>query len=213
VTIFSLDAIEDIYGSDPKMADLRAEAEAELAADQSLWNAADENIGYVAAKREEEEAGDSEQGLVDALISTRATSLAGIAGKLDVILHEGESWEECTQFPWPHIRSALCDLVRIGQTVELDVVMPGERPPSPFTRQASRGLLVSTVEPGRPQSTLARNPWTRSRTAIVMSSGVEGASLPLRTIVAMPCTNDLQASVAADACAGNIPVTRSARIP
>jgi hypothetical protein len=58
VTIFSLDAIEDIYDSDPKMAVLRAEAEAELAAHQALWNAADEKIGYGAAKREEEEAGD-----------------------------------------------------------------------------------------------------------------------------------------------------------
>jgi len=142
VAIFSLDAIKDIYGSDPKMADLRAEAEAELAAHQALWDAADEKIGYAAAKQEEEEAGNSEQGLVDALISTRATSLAGIAGKLNVVLHEGEGWQECTEFPWPHIRSALCDLVRIGQAMEPDVVMPGSDRQAPFSRMHPEGCWV-----------------------------------------------------------------------
>ena len=138
VTIFSLDAIEDIYGSDPKRADLRAEAEAELAAHQALWDAADEKIGYGAAKQEEEEAGDREQDLVDALTDTQATSLAGIAGKLDVVLHEGETSQECTEFPWPHIRSALCDLVRIGQTMEPDVVMPGSDRQAPFPSKHQR---------------------------------------------------------------------------
>jgi hypothetical protein len=134
VTVFSPDAIEDIYGSDPKMADLRAEAEAELAVHQALWDAADEKIGYAAAKREEEEAGDREQDLVDALTATPATSLAGIAGKLDVVLHEGQSCEECAEFPWPHIRSALCDLVRIGQVMEPGVFMPGSDRKAPFRR-------------------------------------------------------------------------------
>ncbi|MGY2987209.1 hypothetical protein [Bradyrhizobium sp. USDA 4508] len=133
VTVFSPHAIEDIYGSDPKMADLLAEAETDLAAHQARWDAADEKIGYAAAKQEEEEAGDRKQDLVDALTATQATSLAGIAGKLDVVLHEGETWEECTEFPWPHIRSALCDLVRIGQAMEPDVVMPGSE-----RRQAGR---------------------------------------------------------------------------
>ncbi|WP_189478839.1 hypothetical protein [Mesorhizobium sp. M1E.F.Ca.ET.063.01.1.1] len=142
VTVFSHDAIEDIYGSDPKMATLRAEAEAELAAHQALWDAADEMIGYAAARREEEEAGDREQDLVDALPATPATSLAGIASKLDVVLHEGESWEECTEFPWPHIRSALRDLVRVGQAVEPDVFMPGSDRQAPFPRKHQEGCWV-----------------------------------------------------------------------
>jgi hypothetical protein len=125
VTIVSPDEIEDIYGSDPKTAELRAQAEADLAAHLALWDAAAEKTGYAAAKQEEEEAGDREQDLVDALTATPATSLAGIAAKLDVVLHEGEAWEECTEFPWPHIRSALFDLVRVGQAMEPDVVMPG----------------------------------------------------------------------------------------
>ncbi|WP_292436932.1 hypothetical protein [Mesorhizobium sp.] len=142
VTVFSLDAIEDICGSDPKMASLRAEAEAELAAHKTLWDAAAEMIGYAAAKREEEEAGDREQDLVDALPATPATSLAGIAGKLDVVLHEGESWEECTEFPWPHIRSALCDLVRFCQAMEPDVFMPGSDRQTPFPRKHREGCWV-----------------------------------------------------------------------
>ena len=44
-----------------------------------------------------------------------------------------------------------------------------------------------------------------------MSSRPAGASLPLSSIVAMPCTSDRQASVAAAACLGIIPATRLAR--
>ncbi|WP_420963949.1 hypothetical protein [Brucella sp. IR073] len=38
---------------------------------------------------------------------------AGVAGKLDAALREGEYFEDCTDFPWPLIRSALGDILRI----------------------------------------------------------------------------------------------------
>jgi hypothetical protein len=94
---------------------------------------------FVAAKREEEEAGDRQRDLVAALTSTRATSFAGIAVKLDVVLHEGEGWQECAEFPWPHIRSALCDLVRIGHTMKPDVAMPGTNRQAPLPRKHHEG--------------------------------------------------------------------------
>jgi hypothetical protein len=144
VTVFSQDAIEDICGSDMKMAHLRVEAEVELAAHQALWDAADEKLGYATAKREEGEAGDREQDLFDALTATQATSLAGIAGKLDVVLREGEPSQECTEFPWPLIRSALCDLVRIGRAMEPDIVMPGSDRLAPFPRKLQQNCWVRT---------------------------------------------------------------------
>ncbi|QEN84772.1 hypothetical protein FZC33_00320 [Labrys sp. KNU-23] len=125
LTIFSPDTVEDICGSDPGIADLRAKAEAELAAHQARWDAVDERIGYSATKQAEVEAGEREQELVEALTATPATSLAGIAGKLDMIFHEGTIWEDDNEFPQPQIRSALRDLIRIGQVLEPNTFMPG----------------------------------------------------------------------------------------
>lgn len=123
--IFSEETIEEICGSAPDMANLRARAEAELAAHQARWDVVDEQIGYSATKQAEVEAGEREQELVEALTATPATSLAGIAGKLDMIFHEGAIWEDDTEFPQPQIRSALRDLIRIAQAIEPNVVMPG----------------------------------------------------------------------------------------
>lgn len=139
LTIFSPDTVEDICGSDPATADLRAKAEAELAAHQARWDAVDERIGYSATKQAEVEAGEREQELVEALTATPATSLAGIAGKLDMIFHEGMIWEDDTEFPQPQIRSALRDLIRIGQVLEPDTFMPGSDREVSRTRRPGSG--------------------------------------------------------------------------
>ncbi|MFT4129093.1 hypothetical protein [Labrys sp. (in: a-proteobacteria)] len=125
LAIFEPDTIEDICGSDPNMASLRAKAEAELAVHQARWDVVDTQIGYSATKQAEEEAGEQERILVEALTATSATSLAGIAGKLDMILHEGAVRIDDTEFPQPQIRSALCDLIRIAQAMEPNAAMPG----------------------------------------------------------------------------------------
>ncbi|MDT3380047.1 hypothetical protein RNI52_22165 [Labrys neptuniae] len=90
---------------------------------------------HVTAKREEEEAGEREQELVDALAMTPAASLAGIAGKLDMILYESTVWIDDIEFPQPQIRSALRDLVRIAKAIEPDVFIPGDdRQGGPLTQ-------------------------------------------------------------------------------
>ncbi|MDT3381169.1 hypothetical protein RNI52_27835 [Labrys neptuniae] len=122
---FSPEDIEAICGSAPEMADLCTKAKAELAEHQARWDVVDEQIGYSATKQAEVEAGEREQELVEALTATPATSLAGVAGKLDMIFHEGTIWEDDTEFPQPQIRSALRDLIRLGQAIEPNVVMPG----------------------------------------------------------------------------------------
>ncbi|MER8734248.1 hypothetical protein NKH28_31370 [Mesorhizobium sp. M1227] len=115
VTVHSIEALNEVLGKGPDMAALRETAEADFAAHQARWDAAAEETGYTAALRAEREAGDRAQDLLEAFSTTPATTLAGVAGKLDATLREGEAWEECSEFPWPQIRSALSDLVRISQ--------------------------------------------------------------------------------------------------
>ncbi|MER9019958.1 hypothetical protein [Mesorhizobium sp. M0898] len=68
-----------------------------------------------AALKAECEAGDRAKDLLEAFSTTPATTVAGVAGKLEAVLHEGKAWGECSEFPWPQIRSALSDLVRIAR--------------------------------------------------------------------------------------------------
>lgn len=126
--------IEELFGDNPAFAEVRAKAEAGLAAHQARWDAEDERIGYSDAKREELAAAEHEEELADALASAPATTLAGIAGKLDAILREGESWEEPTEFPWPQIRSALGYLISIAQAAEPGLLMPGSDCREPYPR-------------------------------------------------------------------------------
>ncbi|MER9557139.1 hypothetical protein [Mesorhizobium sp. M0323] len=115
VTIHSIEALNEVLGKGPDVAVLRKAAEAEFAAHQACWDAAAEETGYTAALRAERVAGDRAGDLLEAFATTPATTLAGVAGKLDAVLREGEAWEECSEFPWPQIRSALSDLVRIAE--------------------------------------------------------------------------------------------------
>ncbi|MER8957349.1 hypothetical protein [Mesorhizobium sp. M0701] len=115
VTVHSIGAVNDVLGKGPDMAALREKAEADLAAHQARWDAAAEEGGYTAALRDEREAGDRAEDLLEAFSTTPATTLAGVAGKLDAVLREGEAWEGSSEFPWPQIRSALSDLVRMVQ--------------------------------------------------------------------------------------------------
>ncbi|MES0158142.1 hypothetical protein NKJ81_32200 [Mesorhizobium sp. M0018] len=124
VTVHSIEALNEFLGTRPDMAALREAAEAHFAAHQARWDAAAEEIGYNTVFRAEREAGDWAQDLLEAFSTIAATTLAGVAGKLDAVLREGEAWEECSEFPWPQIRSALNDLVRFGK---LEKVFNGER--------------------------------------------------------------------------------------
>lgn len=137
--------IKEYFGDDPALAEIRAEAEAGLAAHQARWDAEDRRIGYSAAKRAEMEAAEREQELADRLAVTPATTLSGIAAKLDAVLREGESSEDCTEFPWPHVRAALCDLERIGEAIEPGAFMPGDDSKRPYPRQRREAVCPSVM--------------------------------------------------------------------
>jgi hypothetical protein len=127
VTVHSIEALNEVLGKGPEMATLREKAEADFAAHPARWDAAAEETGYTAALRAERKAGERAQDLLEAFSTTPATTLAGVASKLDAVLREGEAWEECSEFPWPQIRSALGDLVCIAQQTMPEQFIHGER--------------------------------------------------------------------------------------
>jgi len=136
MAIHSIEALNEVLGKGPDMAALREKAEADFAVHQTRWDAAAEETGYTAALRAERVAGERAEDLLEALSTTPATTLAGVAGKLDAVLREGEAWEECSEFPWPQIRSALGDLVRIAEQMVPEQFFPGERRPKLRRRRA-----------------------------------------------------------------------------
>lgn len=113
VTLSREEDIEELFDDDPTLAGECAKARAEFTARQARWAEADAVIGYSAAREEELEAADRAQDLADRLTMTPATTLAGVVGKLDMILREGQSSEDCDEFPWREIRMALFELKQI----------------------------------------------------------------------------------------------------
>ncbi|PWJ89538.1 hypothetical protein C8D77_107182 [Mesorhizobium loti] len=114
VKLYSLAALADVLNVAPAEAAVRGKAEADFAAHQAHWDAADREIGYSATLRAERETADRAQRLLELLSKTPAASLAGVAAKLDAVLREGQSSQADTEFPWPLIRAVVDDIVRIG---------------------------------------------------------------------------------------------------
>jgi len=75
---------------------------------------------YAEAKAAEALASKREQELLERLVRTPATSLAGVAAKLSVIVTEAEDNTDLTDFPVPHMRSALEDLRRLMNRATVD---------------------------------------------------------------------------------------------
>ncbi|MDH6230781.1 hypothetical protein M2281_001353 [Mesorhizobium soli] len=124
--ICSVEALDRLIGTRTDMAAIRAQAAAELAARQASFDAAATEIGYFEGLRAERAAFTRIEALLEALATTPAASLAGIAGKLDAVLREGEAWEDCAAFPWPQIRAAHDDLIRIGRQLTPGAVFPDD---------------------------------------------------------------------------------------
>ncbi|MER9064804.1 hypothetical protein [Mesorhizobium sp. M0698] len=132
----SIEALNEVLGKAPDIAALREKAEADFAAHQARWDAVAEEGGYTAALTAEREAGERAEDLLEAFSTTPATTLAGVAGKLDAVLRNGEVWEGCSEYPWPQIRSALGDLVRIAQQMMPEEFFHGGRRPNLRRRRA-----------------------------------------------------------------------------
>lgn len=121
MAVYSREAIHDVLRFAPEEVAACAEAEAEFEAHELRWDRVDRDIGYSATVQAEQDSADRASDLLDALAATPATSLAGVAAKLDAVLREGNICEDGSEFPWPHIRSALDDLARIARHSANDV--------------------------------------------------------------------------------------------
>lgn len=110
VTLHSTKEIRELLGIGPIDAAIRTKAEADFAAHQARWDAADSAIGYSATLRAEHDAADRAEALLEVLSGTPATTLAGVAAKLDAVLRVGQSSEDDAEFPWPQIRSVFEDI-------------------------------------------------------------------------------------------------------
>lgn len=69
--------------------------------------------GYFDARQSEEKAAARQNILLARFATTSATSFAGVVAKLAVLVREVEDNSDLSDFPLPHIRSALADLRRL----------------------------------------------------------------------------------------------------
>ncbi|ODT05651.1 MAG: hypothetical protein ABS58_14950 [Mesorhizobium sp. SCN 65-20] len=114
VIVCSKEALDRLVGERTDMTAIRARAEAELAERQACFEAAANEIGYFEGAKAEREAFALVEALLDGLAKTPAVTLAGVVGKLDAVMRNGEDWEDHSTFPWPQIRSARQDLMRLS---------------------------------------------------------------------------------------------------
>ncbi|MDX8481781.1 hypothetical protein RFN28_25445 [Mesorhizobium sp. VK24D] len=151
VTLYSLRALRDVLDLNPEDVAMSAKAETDFAAHQARWDALDKEIGYSATLRAEREAADRAEDLLEMLSETPAASLAGVAAKLDAVLREGDLSEGSDEFPCPQIRSALDDVIRIGQRLFPEQMLASEMLQSkPARKREGRSLRVWTEADGGP---------------------------------------------------------------
>ncbi|WP_181591961.1 hypothetical protein [Mesorhizobium atlanticum] len=149
VTLHSLKALHEVLDLDPEGTATRAKAEADFAAHQMRWDKGDREIGYSATLRAERDAADRAEDLLEALSKTPAASLVGVVAKLDAALREGRSSEDDAEFPWPQIRSALDDVIRIGQGLVPEQMFLNEMlQPAPLRRREGDSLHARTEADG-----------------------------------------------------------------
>ncbi|EAB6717647.1 hypothetical protein DOI34_25075 [Salmonella enterica subsp. enterica serovar Virchow] len=90
------------------------------------------DLAYATAREAEVFAMTEALKLQDAIPEARATSLAGVIAKLEMILGADRDIGDPTDFPWPHIASVLSDLKQIA----------GELPPSAPDRAVTRAEVA-----------------------------------------------------------------------
>ncbi|WP_406872624.1 hypothetical protein WHT83_00060 [Aminobacter sp. P9b] len=123
--VCSMAAVDRIIGERTDMGEIRARAEAELDARQAHFEVVATEIGYFEGLRAEQAGFARVAALLEALSGTPAVSLSGVVGKLDAVLRNGADWEDRSAFPWPQIRSAREDLMRIGRQLTPHAFFPG----------------------------------------------------------------------------------------
>ncbi len=125
VRAFSLEDIDRICGDAAGHEPVKAQAIAAFRERQEVWDRLDDALGYSRVEKAEIQSDRMEMKLADALMAMPATTVAGVAGKRDVILCGGEHFDKGPDFPSLQVSAALADLVRIGQALQPGLFMPG----------------------------------------------------------------------------------------
>jgi hypothetical protein len=115
VRISSLCDLDRLIERHPEALAAKEKAMADLTAHQRRWDEADRALGYSITREKEDAAAQDEQRLADLLWSTPASSLGGIAAKIEAVVATGEPKQGSSEFPWPRIRSALTSLREISK--------------------------------------------------------------------------------------------------
>ena len=124
--VYSLEDLHCVFGDREDMAEIRSDTERELDAKPEDLDHVSEELGYSETMAAEQAAFMDARAILDSMTGTEATSLAGVAAKLDAVSRWGAAWNERpTEFPWPQIRSAHADLVAIGQRMLPGTIFPG----------------------------------------------------------------------------------------
>jgi hypothetical protein len=113
VSVFTMEEIDCQFDDVPEDCDVKARAKAVLSKRQAAWDALDQQLGYSRTKQAEEEAFAMRADRLNDLFAQPAHSVAGAAAKLHAVLVMGDD-SPGDEFPWPQIRAAMTDLLRLG---------------------------------------------------------------------------------------------------
>ncbi|GHD21346.1 hypothetical protein ACFOEZ_19935 [Tianweitania populi] len=114
VLLYSHEALDRLVGDRTDVDEIRRQAAAELDERQARFEAVADDVEYFSTMKAEQGAFKQAEALLDAMAITQAASLAGVANKLEAVSRWGAAWDEHPkEFPWPQIRSAHQDLVRL----------------------------------------------------------------------------------------------------
>ena len=77
------------------------------------WEAADKEVGYSEALKEERHAFTAEDEVAETLWDAPAQSITGATAKLHAIVTKRQPSVTSDEYPWPQIRSVIADLLKI----------------------------------------------------------------------------------------------------
>ncbi|WP_189506383.1 hypothetical protein [Tianweitania populi] len=115
VLVYSHEALDRLVSDRTDVDEIRRKAAAELDERQARFEAVADDVEYFSTMKAEQAAFKQAEALLDTMATTQAASLAGVANKLEAVSRWGAAWDEHPkEFPWPQIRSAHQDLVRLA---------------------------------------------------------------------------------------------------
>lgn len=112
IRIGSLHELDTMVAKFPALEDQRSMIATQLEAHQARWDELDHHLGYSTALHEERCAAADERQLAEELFAAPATTLHGMAAKLDALITIGVASEDSADFPWPQLQQMRSELLK-----------------------------------------------------------------------------------------------------